>query len=136
MRPGRFQELVVGLATENPTVIAAQTLTERGETSPPCGIAITTANEKMRWGVVGQLPDGAKHEGFDDVPVHGDPVAPQDPPRVDDAPEAWLAALLTHSASAEIAEVERWSTREEVRPGYYGLTVRFHNTARVFVRLL
>ncbi|WP_329020782.1 hypothetical protein [Streptomyces sp. NBC_00690] len=135
MRPGRFQEFVIGLAEADHTAITAKTLAETGESSVPCGFAITVA-DISRWGVVGQLPDGAKHTDFEDTPVHGDPIKPQDPPQATDPPEQWLAALLAQSGSAEIAEVERWSTREEARPGYFGVTVRFHNAARVFVRLL
>ncbi|MEU5402738.1 hypothetical protein ABZ348_25955 [Streptomyces sp. NPDC005963] len=134
MRPARFQEFVIALARDDPTAISAASLAEMDD-SVPCGFAITVA-DVTRWGVVGQLPDGAKHADFEDAPVHGDPVKPQAPPRATDPPEQWLAALLARSGSMEIAEVERWSTREEARPGYFGLTVRFHNTARVFVRLL
>ncbi|MGW1974830.1 hypothetical protein [Streptomyces sp. NPDC001889] len=136
MRPQRFQGFVIDLARNNPTAIQVQTLADAGDDKTPCGVAVTTAAGVSRWGIVGQLPDGAKHEGFDDSPVNGDPIAPGDAPQATDAPEAWLAALLAHSESPEIAGIERWSTREEVRPNYYGLTVRFHNSARVFVRLL
>ncbi|MFD9720590.1 hypothetical protein [Streptomyces sp. NPDC059076] len=134
MRPARFQEFVIALAGDDPTAGSAKTLAEMDD-SVPCGFAITVA-DVTRWGVVGQLPDGAKHTDFEDTPVHGDPIKPQDPPRATDPPEQWLAALLAQSGSAEIAAVERWSTREEARTGYFGVTVRFHNTARVFVRLL
>ncbi|MGW6461268.1 hypothetical protein ACWF94_35965 [Streptomyces sp. NPDC055078] len=136
MRPRRFQEFVIDLAKNDPTAIQVQTLEETGETKTPCGVAITTGDGESRWGIVGQLPDGAKHEGFDDAPVHGDPVVPDGTPQPTDLPEAWLAALLARSESSEIAGIERWSTRAEARPGYYGVTVRFHNTARVFMRLL
>ncbi|MFI1017570.1 hypothetical protein [Streptomyces sp. NPDC020965] len=136
MRPGRFQELVVDLAKNNTTAIQVQTLAEVGDTKTPGGVAITTAAGISRWGIVGQLPDGAKHEEFDDSPVHGLPTAPGDAPEPTDEPEAWLAALLARSEFPEIASIERWSTREEARPNYSGLTVRFHNGAKVFVRLL
>ncbi|MFI1866361.1 hypothetical protein [Streptomyces jumonjinensis] len=136
MRPGRFQEFVIDLVKNSPTATQVRTLAEAGDTEIPCGIAITTAAGVSRWGIVGQLPDGAKHGGFDDAPVHGDPVAPGDAPQAADAPEAWLAALLAHSESPEIASVERWSVREDARPDSFGVTVRFHNTARVFMRLL
>ncbi|GGZ18587.1 hypothetical protein GCM10010387_08920 [Streptomyces inusitatus] len=136
MRPQRFQSFVIDLATNHPTATKVQTLAESGETKTPGGVAITTSTGVSRWGIVGQLPDGAKHDGFEDAPVSGDPVTPGDAPQAADAPEAWLAALLAHSQSPEIASIERWSTSEDARPDYFGLTVRFHNTARVFVRLL
>ncbi|MFE7132270.1 hypothetical protein ACFVIM_15560 [Streptomyces sp. NPDC057638] len=136
MRPGRFQEFVIDLAKNDPGVTRVQTLAEEGETKVPCGLAITLGQRVSRWGVVGQLPDGAKHEGFTDTPVHGTPCAAGEPPRPEDAPEAWLSALLGRAASPEIAHVERWSTRPDARPDYRGVTVRFHNSARVFVRLL
>ncbi|MEO3972319.1 hypothetical protein [Streptomyces sp. CAU 1734] len=136
MRPGRFQEFVIGLAESSGAATGARLLTEAGGAVVPCGVAIGTGGEESEWGILGQLPDGAKHDGFDDTPVHGEPVAPGDGPRTGDEPEAWLAALLARAQSPEIAGVERWSVREDMRPGYAGVTVRFHNSARVFVRLL
>ncbi|MER6912434.1 hypothetical protein ABT354_12260 [Streptomyces sp. NPDC000594] len=136
MRPQRFQEFVIDLAKNDPTTVQVMTLADDGDTKVPCGVAITTAGGVSRWGIVGQLPDGAKHEGFTDTPVHGEPMNPGDGPQPKDAPEAWMAALLGQSRSPEIERVERWSVRPDVRPGYAGVTVLFHNAAKIFMRVL
>ncbi|ANW18953.1 hypothetical protein [Streptomyces clavuligerus] len=134
MRPQRFQAYVIGLAGQDPSVSRAGTAAEEGEDGPPCGLVVTAPAGNSRWGIVGQLPDGAKHDGFTDEPVHGTPFTAA--PTPGDGPEAWLAGLLAGAACPEIERVERWSVREDARADHTGVTVRFHNGARVFVRLL
>jgi hypothetical protein len=136
MRPTRFTDLVIDLVKNQPTASRVQTLAEAGDKQHPRGVVITTAKGEARWQFVGQLPEGAKHDSFDDSPVTGAPVAPGQGPAADDIAEAWFAATLAQSENAEISDVERWSIREGEREGNYGLTVHFHNGAKVFARLI
>ncbi|MFB7030640.1 MULTISPECIES: hypothetical protein [unclassified Streptomyces] len=133
MRPQRFSELVVDIAKNSPTADRVQTLAESGDTKHPFGVVVTVGTTDTRWQFTGQLPEGAKHEGFLDEPVAGTPVPTGEPPRKTDSPEAWLAAALAQAASPEISAVERWSTQPEAA-SQSGLTITFHNGARVFAR--
>lgn len=135
MRPQRFTDYAAALAKNVPGVSLVQTLAEAGDTKRPFGLAITTSSGESRWQFMGQLPDGAKHEGFADEPVTGAPAPTLGDPATADSPEAWLAAVLAAAECPEIATIERWSTRPE--PGsQHGLTVTFHNAARIFARQL
>lgn len=136
MRPARFAGFVIDVVKNQPTASRVQTLAEVGDVKHPFGVAITTTTGETRWQFIGQLPDGAKHDSFDDTPVTGNPVPAATAPQQTDIPEAWLAAALAHAENPEIAAIESWSTREGERPGNYGITVRFHNSARIFARQL
>ena len=136
MRPARFADFVIDVVKNQPTASRVQTLAEVGDVKHPFGVAITTSGGETRWQFIGQLPDGAKHDSFTDSPVAGDVLPVDAAPQPDDIPEAWLTAALAHAENPEIAAIERWSTREGERPGNYGVTVRFHNGARVFARQL
>lgn len=136
MRPPRFVDFVVDVVKNQPTARRVQTLADDGDSKHPCGVVITTVAGATRWQVVGQLPNVAKHAGFDDSPFIGTPAAAGAAPRPGDLPEAWLAAALAHAENPEIAGIERWSTRSGERDLRYGVTVRFHNGARIFVRQL
>lgn len=135
MRPQRFADYMVDLAKNTPGVTRVQTLAEVGDTRHPFGVAITTTFGETRWQFTGQLPDGAKHEGFADEPVTGAPAPAVGDPATATVPEEWFAAALAHGDSAEISTIERWSTRPE--PGSQkGVTATFHNGARIFARQL
>ncbi|WP_329423968.1 hypothetical protein [Streptomyces sp. NBC_01268] len=134
MRPQRFTDYVLDLTKNTPGVTRVQTLAEAGDTKHPFGLAITATGRETRWQVTGQLPDGAKHEGFADTSVTGTPAPAMGDPAAADSPEAWFAAVLAAAECAEIATIERWSTAEN--PTSQGVTVGFHNGARVFVRQL
>lgn len=136
MRPARFADFVIDVVKNQPTASRVQTLAEVGDTKHPFGVAITTAAGEARWQFVGQLPEGAKHDTFGDAPVTGEPAPAGAAPQPGDIPEAWLAAALAQAEDPEIAAIERWSTREGERRGNFGVTVRFHNGARIFARQL
>ncbi|MFF2022789.1 hypothetical protein ACFVW2_13450 [Streptomyces sp. NPDC058171] len=136
MRPTRFTDFVIDLVKNQPTASRVQTLAEAGDKQHPRGVVITTATGEVRWQFVGQLPEGAKHDSFDDAPVTGSPVPAGQGPTADDIAEAWFAATLAQSENPEIAHIERWSIRESERAGNYGVTVHFHNGARIFARVL
>ncbi|MEV7427652.1 MULTISPECIES: hypothetical protein [unclassified Streptomyces] len=133
MRPPRFQDFALDLIKNTTGTTRVQTLTEAGDTTHPFGVAVTTGTGETRWQFIGQLATGEKHDD-PDTPVQGDPVAPWagDVPA---DPEGWLAAAVTAAESPEIVAITRWSTRpgEAAKPG---LTIDFHNGARIFVRKL
>ncbi|MEU3818762.1 MULTISPECIES: hypothetical protein [unclassified Streptomyces] len=133
MRPARFADFVVDIVKNDPTASRVQTLAEAGDTTHPCGVVITVGSTETRWQFVGQLPEGAKHDTFTDEPVTGAPVPAGAAPQAGDDPEAWFAAALAHAECPEIAAIERWSTRQNPS-SQKGVTVTFHNGARVFAR--
>ncbi|WP_175409716.1 hypothetical protein [Streptomyces sp. TRM64462] len=137
MRPQRFADFVIDVVKNDPTASRVQTLAEVADTKHPCGVAITRAgaSDETRWQFVGQLPEGAKHESFVDEPVTGALVPAGPEPQATDEPEAWFAAVLAHAECPEIAAIERWSTRPEPS-SQKGMTVTFHNGARIFARVL
>ncbi|MFF4172014.1 hypothetical protein [Streptomyces sp. NPDC001744] len=134
MRPQRFTDFVVGVVKDTPTAGGVRTLAETGDTKHPFGVVVTVGSAEHRWQFTGLLPEGAKHEGFLDEPVTGDPVPPGEEPRADDSPEAWLAAALARAGSPEISGIERWSAQPDT-VGRAGLTVSFHSGARIYARV-
>ncbi|MER7833407.1 hypothetical protein [Streptomyces sp. NPDC095602] len=134
MRPPRFADFVIDVVKNNPTASRAQTLAEVGDTQHPWGVVITVGSTETRWQFVGQLPEGAKHDTFTDEPVTGTPVPTEAAPQAVDDPEAWFAAALAHAENPEIAAIERWSTRPNPS-NQKGVTVTFHNGARIFARV-
>ncbi|URM90433.1 hypothetical protein LUW75_10960 [Streptomyces sp. MRC013] len=136
MRPARFTEFVISTVKNQPAATHVQTLAEAGDTRHPYGVTITPASgREILWQFTGQLPEGAKHDDFADEPVTGTAPAVGPAPQDADAPEAWLSAVLAHAECPEIASIERWSTRPNPGP-QQGLTLTFHNGARIFARVL
>lgn len=134
MRPARFTEFVIDIAQRRG--VRAQTLAEAGDTKHPHGVALELdGGRRARWQFTGQLPEGAKHEGFTDEPVTGTPAPAGEEPTAGDEPEAWLAVVLARAECPEVAGIERWSTRPGATTAK-GVTITFHNGARVFARLL
>ncbi|MBB4987508.1 hypothetical protein [Streptomyces nymphaeiformis] len=135
MRPQRFTDYVLDLAKNAPGIVRVQTLAEAGDTKRPFGLAITTSSGENRWQFMGQLPDGAKHEGFTDEPVTGTPAPAMGDPATAGSPEAWLAAVLAGAECPEISAIGRWSTSSE-GAAQRGITVDFHDGSRIFARQL
>ncbi|MFJ2202413.1 hypothetical protein [Streptomyces violaceusniger] len=98
----------------------------------PYGLAVVLEGNEARWQVTAQSVPG---DDFDqpETPVEGD-TGPIEGPWAD-GPEGWLAQLLASSGSREIERIEQWSLREEP-DRRDGLTVFFHNGARIFARSL
>ena len=133
MRPARFQDFTLDLVKNSSDATHVQTLAEAGDSKHPRGLAITTTAGEARWQIVGQLAVGEKHTD-PDTPVTDEPFRTWTEPKPGDH-EGWFAAALARAESPEIANIERWS----IRPGQQdkpGLTVFFHNGAKVFIRQL
>ncbi|MFE3211656.1 hypothetical protein ACFXI8_26340 [Streptomyces niveus] len=109
------------------------TLAEAGDTKHPGGLTITTGPVTTRWQITGQLAPGEKHND-PEFPVEGEAFHAWTDPESSDH-EGLLAMVLAQAKSPEIHDVERWSTRAEGK-SKQGLTIIFHNGARVFVRKL
>ncbi|WMX46881.1 hypothetical protein RGF97_21520 [Streptomyces roseicoloratus] len=133
MRPQRFTDFVLDLAKNAPGATRVQTFADAGDTKHPFGLVITASGRETRWQFLGQLPEGAKHEGFADDPVTGAPAPSMGDPAAADSPEAWLTAVVAGAECPEIQAIERWSTRETSNSAP-GFTVTFHNQARIFAR--
>ncbi|RDG32596.1 hypothetical protein [Streptomyces corynorhini] len=134
MRPARFQDFSLDLVKNSPGVTRVQSLGEAGDTTHPFGLAITTTAGEVRWQIIGQLATGEKHDD-QDTPVNGDPVPAEGGEPDPSDHEGWLYAALVRAESPEIASIARWSTREDAGKSR-GLTLDFHNSARVFIRQL
>ncbi|WP_030670571.1 hypothetical protein [Streptomyces rimosus] len=129
MRPQRFQNFVVDVL-KNGGASRVQLLSEAGDSRHPYGVAVAGPGGESRWQIIGQLASGTRHDD-PDTPVEGQP-APAVEPQAGDNAEGWLAAVLSGAESPEIERIERWSTREGQTS--QGVTVCFHNTAKVFLR--
>ncbi|WP_309029169.1 hypothetical protein [Streptomyces alfalfae] len=132
MHPAAFQDYAVDLLKNTPDVQRVQSLNETGDTKHPYGLAVTVAGRESRWQMIGQLAEGAKHD-TPTAPVEGTP-APVVAASVTDAPDAWLASVISAAESPEIAALDVWSAREG--DGQHGVTVSWHNGEKTFLRKL
>jgi hypothetical protein len=129
MRPLEYRDYLVDVLKNSPDVQRVEVL----EGGPyPYALAATVAGRELRWQVIGQLADGAKH-GDATAPVEGQPPAFTAAP-VTAAPDVWLAGVIGAAEPVDTERVEVWSTRES--KGSQGLTVHFWNGERAFVRLV
>ncbi|APY88157.1 hypothetical protein DCW30_05970 [Streptomyces alfalfae] len=133
MHPAAFQDYAVDLLKNTPDVQRVQSLNEAGDTKHPYGLAVTVAGREVRWQLIGQLAEGAKHEP-PTAAVQGSP-APFEAAPVTAAPDAWLAGVIGAAESPEIATLDVWSTREG-GDGQHGVTITWHNGEKTFVRKL
>ncbi|WP_055696472.1 hypothetical protein [Streptomyces silaceus] len=133
MRPDAFQDYAVDLLKNAADVQRVQTLAEAGDDKHPYGLAVTVAGREVRWQMIGQLAEGAKHDP-PTAAVQGAP-APFEAAPVTAAPDAWLAGVIGAAESPEIASLDVWSAREGDTSGH-GVTITWHNGERTFVRKL
>ena len=129
MRPADYRDFLVDVLKNAPDVQRVEVL----DSGPyPFALAVWAAGRELRWQVIGQLADGAKH----DTPtpsVEGRPPAFTVAP-VSGAPDAWLAGVVGASEPTDTERIDVWSAQEGERPA--GLTVFFRNGERAFVRLV
>jgi hypothetical protein len=129
MRPQEYRDYLVDVLKNTPAVQRVEVL----EGGPyPFALAVSAGGRELRWQVIGQLADGARHE-TPTAAVQGGPPAFSSAP-VDGAPDAWLAGVVGAEEPADTERIDVWSTREGKDDA--GLTVFFHNGERVFVRLV
>jgi hypothetical protein len=129
MRPADFRDHLVDLLKNSPDVQRVA-VPEGGPY--PYALAATVAGKELRWQIIGQLADGARHD-TPTAPVEGQPPAWTDVP-VSASPDAWLAGVVGRSEPKDVEQLEVWSARREASSP--GVTVRFRNGERAFVRLL
>ena len=138
MRPQRFQDFAVELASKDPLAGKAVTLKEAGDSTHPFGLAAMLNGAEARFQFIAESAPGDKYSE-PETPVEGDPVAPLEGPAAGSGKagaEAWLGSLLASSGSREIAAIELWSQRPDAKPGHHGVTVRCHSGAKVYARAL
>jgi hypothetical protein len=129
MRPREYRDCLVDVLKNAPDVQRVQVL----EDGPyPYALAATVAGRELRWQVIGQLADGAKHDS-PTPPVTAGPPAFKAAP-VSAAADAWLAGAIGASEPADTERLEVWSAGGG--KGGQGVTVFFHNGERAFVRLV
>ncbi|WP_199550257.1 hypothetical protein [Streptomyces sp. N35] len=129
MRPPRFQSFLLDLAKNHPTTTQVTTLADAGDTQHPHGLAITTAAGTARWQLLGQLAEGERHDTEEQL-TEGNTLPEGEAPTPSDRPDEWLLKTLTNAGHPQIASVARFDSQSS------GITVQFHNGARVFARLL
>lgn len=128
MRPLDYRDYLVDLLKNTPDVQRVEVL----ENGPyPYALAATAGGRELRWQVIGQLAEGAKHDTPTAAVQAGPPAFKAAP--VGGAPDAWLAGVIGAAEPADTARIEVWSAREGKDPG---LTAFFHNGERAFVRLV
>ncbi|MDH2390543.1 hypothetical protein QCN29_17445 [Streptomyces sp. HNM0663] len=133
MRPARFVDFAVELVKNRTDASRVQPLAEAGVAELPFGVVVERGGREERWQFIGQLADGEKHE-HPEKPVEGASTDAGGLPEGGEG-EAWFAAVVASAGCGEVAGVERWSTRAGARADHRGVTVRFHNGARIFARL-
>lgn len=130
MRPQRFQDFVVRLATEDPGAGQAKTLKDAGDAKRPYGLSVVYEGREVRWQINAR---SAERDDFDqpEKPVEGGPISLDGPWA--EGPEGWLARLVVGSGSREIEDIEQWSLREDPKDG---LTVKCYSGAWLYLRAL
>lgn len=133
MRPTRFEEFALSLARQDPAAGQASTLKESGDSKHPFGLAVALEGRTARFQFNAQSAPGDQYDQ-PERPVEGDAVALDGPWAK--GPEGWLARLLAGSGSREIERIEQWSLRKDPKKDHHGVTVFFHDGARIFARAL
>ncbi|KAB1146798.1 hypothetical protein F7R91_14555 [Streptomyces luteolifulvus] len=127
MRPLEYRDFLVDVLQRTPGVQGAKAV-EGGKY--PFALAVSAGGRDLRWQVIGQLADGAKHEPATPAVESGPPAYTEAP--LGAAPDAWLAGVIGAAEPADTERIDVWSAREgEQDPG---VTVHFHNGERAFVR--
>lgn len=127
MRPLEYRDHLVALLQRTPDVQGAKVV----EGGPhPFALSVTVAGRERRWQVIGQLADGAKHEPATPPVENGPPAFTTAP--LDAAPDAWLAGVIGGAEPTDTERLDVWSARGRSP----GVTVRFHNGERAFLRLV
>ncbi|MFF1544108.1 hypothetical protein [Streptomyces sp. NPDC058291] len=127
MRPEKYRDLLVDLLQRSPGVQGVKVV----EGGPhPYALSMMMGGRERRWQVIGQLADGAKHDTVTPPVTAGPPPFAAAP--LDAAPDAWLAGVIGASEPVDTERLDVWSARGRSP----GVTVRFHNGERAFVRLV
>jgi len=144
MRIHRFQQLLKETINNNkPDVLdSVRTFEEAGYTDKPAGLvlAFTTGAQFYIQVVRSSVPGGddpSKEEKI--VEKEAPPAIPMPPlayqgskVRTRDI-EQFIKAAIINSGSKEVAEVEAYSDRDNSAFYRYGLTVKFHSGAAVYI---
>ncbi|MFJ6085190.1 hypothetical protein ACIQI8_27655 [Streptomyces sp. NPDC092369] len=133
MRPETFEAFLVQRCRRTPAVQRVRTFEEAGDLRHPYGLVVTVDGHETRWHIVGQIAAGEDHD-VPAPPVQGRPAA-YTPTRAG-TDDDWLAAVIAAGESPEIQQIKVWSASPRAQPGHVGLTVRFHNGQRAFIRKL
>jgi hypothetical protein len=137
MRPERFNHLLTAAAQK--AGADARTLDEAGHTDHRYGVAMRAGSGQVWWSFTAAGAPGDKYSEPEAAPVSGprpEPVtAPALGPKVTiaDLEIALASALLELDEHAEIATIDRYSTRENPGAIPYGLTIGFHSGARIYL---
>jgi hypothetical protein len=129
MRPADYRDYLVDVLKNSPEAQRVEVL-EGGR--QPFALAVSVGGRELRWQVIGQLADGAKHDTPTAAVQAGPPAFKAAP--MDGAPDAWLAGVIGAAEPVDTARIEVWSAGEGEQDA--GLTAFFHNGERAFVRLV
>ena len=129
MRPLEYRDYLVDLLQRTPGVQGAKAL----EGGPhPFALAVQAGGRELRWQVIGQLAEGAKHESPTAAVEAGPPAFTE--ASIGGAPDAWLAGVIGAAEPVDTERLDVWSAREGKSDA--GVTVFFHNGERAFLRHL
>lgn len=140
VRPARFVQHLIDLVRADNQPSAAWTFAECGYTQTAYGLVLGLPTRALvYWQAVGALPAAERFEDAEQ-PVRGMPPPPMSMPVLPQASmtpmvtvERYVGALLTGAQDKETAGVELYADRLRNRGIPYGLNVRFHNGAKVFL---
>ena len=140
VRPARFVQHLMNLVHQDPQPTGAWTFEECGYTATPYGLVLGLPTRALvYWQTCATAWPGESYDS-PEQPARGQPppaMTMPTLPTVQMTPlvnvERYMGALLTGCANEETAAVELYADRP--RPGAipYGLNVRFHNGARIFL---
>lgn len=140
VRPARFVQHLADLVRADPQATAAWTFAECGYTQTAYGLVLGLPTRALvYWQVVGALGPGERFED-PEQPARGVPPPSMSMPALPQASmipmvtvERYVGALLTGAQDKETSAVSLYADRPVGRGVPYGLNVRFHNGARIFL---
>lgn len=141
MRPARFEAFALEHLAASPLVARTALLRDVGDTRHPYGVAVQwAAGGEHRWQITGESAPGDSYSSPEQI-GEGHPAPGVQPPELvgpigDADAEALLAHILTGPRSPELATVKRWSHLDGAVPDHYGLTIRCHTGAHLYLHAL
>jgi len=141
MRPARFAQHLLGLIRADDQPTHAWSFQECGYTACPYGVVLGTPSRALvYWQTVATSWPGESYDN-PEQPAYGPPPPALTRPVLPESGltqmvhvEGYVAALLTASRDeGELRVLERYADREKPGSVAYGMNLRFHNGAAIYL---
>ena len=130
MRPSDYKTLLVDLLDSSKHVDYVEDLKSRRF---PYIFSTLINGVESRWQVYGQLADGASHD-HPTPAVNAEPMLPYGTGETRIGSPAWISGLIGATRPVDVASISVWAWDEGSQKS--GLTIRFRNGEKVFVRMI